>query len=113
MSIIRYSFNRQVSLLCEKCCYIAFGHKDYEEKDGKRRGKGFQIDIARQVYDSHRLQGFKYADHGITPKAIAHDIELHLTKKSDLQWEIDEFGHFIFTPTPNYLAKIKQHLLKS
>jgi hypothetical protein len=32
----------------------------------------------------NRLSGFKYADHGITPKSIAHEIELHLTKKKDL-----------------------------
>jgi hypothetical protein len=74
--MIRYSFNGQVRRLCQESCYIAFGQREYkhikEEREGKVREVGCKVDIAKQVYEVNRLSGFKYADHGMTPKSIAH-----------------------------------------
>lgn len=98
MMPVKFGFNGQVRLLCESGCYLAFGYrpKSITRRDIQNRTQAInnslltcEQEIAREVYEQYRQDGFKYADAGVTPVAIAHEIEVHLKKKGHLDWRIN------------------------
>lgn len=76
---IRYGFNRQLSALCQSLCYLAFGVNlptnqhttNTNTLNNKEVHVGYESEIAAQLYEHYREDGFKYAEPGITPKGIA------------------------------------------
>ena len=74
MSNIRYSFKKQLKLIFQRLCYLAFGEKIKTKVVESHDLLFYRVEIAADLHRLYESENFKYSDENLSKKIIAEDI---------------------------------------